>query len=72
MPGSGCAAIEGVNRDHAVLGHSPHCVATHPSDLAVALAALDAVVELVGPAGPRTVPVTEFQRLPRTGPTWTP
>ncbi|WP_329468037.1 FAD binding domain-containing protein [Streptomyces sp. NBC_01431] len=68
VPGSGCAAIEGVNRDHAVLGHSPHCVATHPSDLAVALSALDAVVELVGPAGPRTVPVTEFQRLPKDRP----
>ncbi|GAA2489002.1 xanthine dehydrogenase family protein subunit M [Streptomyces gobitricini] len=63
-PGSGCGAREGVHRDHAVLGHSPHCVATHPSDMAVALAALDATVELHGPDGERTVPVTEFHRLP--------
>ncbi len=64
VPGSGCAAIDGLNHDHAVLGHSPHCVATHPSDLCVALAASDAVVELAGPGGGRTVPVTEFHRLP--------
>ncbi|MCX5386839.1 xanthine dehydrogenase family protein subunit M [Streptomyces sp. NBC_00083] len=64
VPGSGCAAIEGVNHDHAVLGHSPHCVATNPSDLSVALSALDAVVELAGPGGGRSVPVTEFHRLP--------
>ncbi|MFE4862176.1 FAD binding domain-containing protein [Streptomyces sp. NPDC056670] len=64
VPGSGCAAIEGVNHDHAVLGHSPHCVATNPSDLCVALAAVDAVVELAGPGGQRAVPVTEFHRLP--------
>ncbi|GAA0273525.1 xanthine dehydrogenase family protein subunit M [Streptomyces polychromogenes] len=64
-PGSGCAARDGIHRDHAVLGHSPHCIATHPSDLAVALAALDAVVELYGgPDATRTVPVTEFHRLP--------
>ncbi|WP_371793206.1 xanthine dehydrogenase family protein subunit M [Streptomyces sp. NBC_01471] len=63
-PGSGCAAVEGVNRDHAVLGHSAHCVATHPSDMAVALAALDAEVELVGPGGQRTLPVADFHRLP--------
>ncbi|MGW1864485.1 FAD binding domain-containing protein [Streptomyces mauvecolor] len=68
VPGSGCAAVDGVNRDHAVFGHSPHCVATHPSDLAVALASLDALVELVGPAGVRTVPVTEFYRLPHDRP----
>jgi xanthine dehydrogenase YagS FAD-binding subunit len=68
VPGSGCGALDGVNRDHAVFGHSPHCVATHPSDLAVALAALDAVVELTGPAGLRTVPVTEFLRLPQDRP----
>ncbi|MFE9401690.1 FAD binding domain-containing protein [Streptomyces sp. NPDC006530] len=64
VPGSGCAAIEGVHHDHAVLGHSPHCVATHPSDLCVALAASDAVVELAGSGGGRTVPMTEFHRLP--------
>ncbi|MFE2378816.1 FAD binding domain-containing protein [Streptomyces sp. NPDC059398] len=63
-PGSGCAAVEGVNRDHAVLGHSAHCVATHPSDMAVALAVLDAGIELVGPSGERTVPVADFHRLP--------
>ncbi|MFJ8313240.1 MULTISPECIES: FAD binding domain-containing protein [unclassified Streptomyces] len=68
VPGSGCGALDGVNRDHAVFGHSPHCVATHPSDLAVALAALDAVVELAGPTGLRTVPVTEFHRLPQDRP----
>ncbi|MFF4183528.1 FAD binding domain-containing protein [Streptomyces sp. NPDC001691] len=68
VPGSGCGALEGVNREHAILGHSPHCVATHPSDLAVALAALDALVELVGPGGARSVPVTEFHRLPQDRP----
>ncbi|MES9807199.1 FAD binding domain-containing protein [Streptomyces cinereoruber] len=64
VPGSGCPAREGVHRDLAVLGHSVHCVATHPSDMAVALAALDAEVRLRGPAGERTVPVAEFHRLP--------
>uniref|UniRef100_A0AAU2UXU7 Xanthine dehydrogenase family protein subunit M n=1 Tax=Streptomyces sp. NBC_00003 TaxID=2903608 RepID=A0AAU2UXU7_9ACTN len=68
VPGSGCGALDGVNRDHAVFGHSPHCVATHPSDLAVALAALDALIELVGPAGVRTVPATDFHRLPQDRP----
>ncbi|MEV8533688.1 xanthine dehydrogenase family protein subunit M [Streptomyces sp. NPDC051211] len=63
-PGSGCGARDGVHRDHAVLGHSPQCIATHPSDLAVALAALDAAVELQGPGGSRTVPATDFHRLP--------
>ncbi|MET9494105.1 xanthine dehydrogenase family protein subunit M [Streptomyces sp. NPDC006552] len=63
-PGSGCGARDGVHRDHAVLGHSPQCIATHPSDFAVALAALDAQVELSGPAGARTLPAAEFHRLP--------
>ncbi|MFI8850513.1 xanthine dehydrogenase family protein subunit M [Streptomyces sp. 891-h] len=63
-PGSGCSAVRGVNRDMAVLGHSEHCVATHPSDMAVALAAYDAEVEVLGPEGVRTVPVAEFHRLP--------
>ncbi|MFI6411699.1 MULTISPECIES: FAD binding domain-containing protein [unclassified Streptomyces] len=63
-PGSGCGARDGVHRDHAVLGHSYLCIATHPSDLAVALAALDADVELHGPDGARTVPAAEFHRLP--------
>ncbi|MGW0537349.1 FAD binding domain-containing protein [Streptomyces sp. NPDC003032] len=63
-PGRGCAARDGVHRDHAVLGQSPQCIATHPSDMAVALAALDAQVELYGAAGRRTVPAAEFHRLP--------
>jgi xanthine dehydrogenase YagS FAD-binding subunit len=63
-PGSGCGARDGVHRDHAVLGHSEQCIATHPSDMAVALAALDARVELYGNDGPRSVPVAEFHRLP--------
>ncbi|MBA4863680.1 xanthine dehydrogenase family protein subunit M [Streptomyces sp. PSKA54] len=63
-PGSGCPARDGVHRDLAILGASPHCVATHPSDMAVALAALDADVLVHGRHGPRTVPVTELHRLP--------
>lgn len=63
-PGSGCAAIGGYARYHAVLGGSPHCVAVHPSDLAVALAAFDASVHVVGVDGERDVPMTEFHRLP--------
>ncbi|MFI1655022.1 FAD binding domain-containing protein [Streptomyces sp. NPDC020472] len=64
VPGSGCPAREGVHRDLAVLGHSAHCVATHPSDMAVALVALDAEVRLRGADGERTVPVAAFHRLP--------
>ena len=67
-PGSGCAAIGGENRLHAILGGSDACVATHPSDLAVALVALDAVVRLQGPAGQRTVPVEDFYTLPGATP----
>ncbi|MER5726772.1 xanthine dehydrogenase family protein subunit M [Streptomyces sp. NPDC002138] len=64
-PGTGCAARDGVHRDLAVLGHSAHCVATHPSDMAVALAALDAEIELYGDErGPRRVAATGFHRLP--------
>ncbi|MFF4486120.1 FAD binding domain-containing protein [Streptomyces sp. NPDC001544] len=63
-PGTGCGARDGVHRDHAVLGHSPQCIATHPSDMAVALAALDARVELYGTEGTRSVPVADFHRLP--------
>lgn len=63
-PGSGCGALDGVHRDHAVLGHSAHCVATHPSDMAVALAALDAGVELYGPDGARGLPACDLLRLP--------
>ncbi|MFC6600051.1 FAD binding domain-containing protein [Kitasatospora paranensis] len=63
-PGSGCPAREGVHRDLAVLGHSEHCVATHPSDMAVALAALDATVALLGPDGARSLPLGDLHRLP--------
>ncbi len=56
-PGTGCPAREGEHRNLAILGHSRHCVATHPSDMAVALAALDAVVQVVGPAGARAIPL---------------
>ncbi|MFD7427113.1 FAD binding domain-containing protein [Streptomyces sp. NPDC059818] len=67
-PGSGCPAREGAHRDLAVLGHSAECVATHPSDMAVALAALDATVLLHGPDGERAVPLTDFHRLPGDSP----
>lgn len=63
-PGSGCGAIGGVNRIHAILGASDQCIATYPGDMAVALAALDATVHIDSPAGSRQVPVTEFHRLP--------
>ena len=63
-PGSGCPAVRGVNRIHAVLGQSDQCIATHPSDMCVALAALAAVVRVVGPAGERTIPFADFHRLP--------
>jgi xanthine dehydrogenase YagS FAD-binding subunit len=63
-PGSGCSAREGHHRDLAILGASVTCVATHPSDMAVALAALDAVVRTRGPGGERTIPLTELHRLP--------
>lgn len=63
-PGQGCDAIEGFHRIHAILGASPACVATHPSDMVVALAALDAAVHLQGNGGARTLPLTELHRLP--------
>ncbi len=63
-PGTGCDAIGGFNRIHAILGASSDCVATHPSDMCVALSALDATIHLDGPAGPRLVPMNEFYRLP--------
>lgn len=63
-PGSGCAAMEGWTRMHAVLGTSAHCIAAHPSDMNVALAALDATVHVQGPKGPRTIPIAEFHLLP--------
>src|SRR6266581_5784168 len=67
-PGSGCAAIGGENRWHAVLGTSVNCIAANASDVAVALVALDAVVEMQGVAGQRTVPLNEFYRLPGATP----
>jgi xanthine dehydrogenase YagS FAD-binding subunit len=60
LPGSGCSAIPGYNRIHAVLGTSDRCIATHPSDMCVAMAALDAVIRVVGPQGERTIPINEF------------
>ncbi|GAA4615362.1 FAD binding domain-containing protein [Saccharopolyspora hordei] len=63
-PSTGCAAREGFQREHAVLGASSACIATHPSDMAVALAALDAVVNTEGPSGPRAIPLVDLHRLP--------
>ena len=63
-PGSGCAALKGVNRGHAILGTSEHCIATHPSDVAVALVALDAIVHIHGPRGERAIPLDDFLLLP--------
>src|SRR5690606_34848242 len=63
-PGSGCSAIEGHSRNHAILGASDACVAVHPSDMAVGLLALDAVVSVHGPDGERTIPIDELHRLP--------
>jgi xanthine dehydrogenase YagS FAD-binding subunit len=64
QPGSGCGALEGFNRIHAIFGASQQCIATHPSDLCVALAALDAVVQVEGPQGARSIPFADFHRLP--------
>ena len=63
-PGSGCPAIGGVNRIHAILGASEHCIATHPSDMCVALAALEARVQVSGPDGDRTIAFDDYHRLP--------
>jgi xanthine dehydrogenase YagS FAD-binding subunit len=63
-PGRGCAAREGINRSHAILGASEHCIATHPSDMCVALAALDARVLVTGRDGERMIPFADFHRLP--------
>ncbi|HEX4332723.1 MAG TPA: xanthine dehydrogenase family protein subunit M [Usitatibacter sp.] len=63
-PGSGCAALEGYNRNHAILGASDKCIATHPSDMCVALAALDATVVVRGGQGERRIPFARFHRLP--------
>ena len=67
-PGSGCPARSGLNRIHAILGASEQCVATHPSDMCVALAALDAVVHVLGRGGPRTIEFADFHRLPGDAP----
>lgn len=67
-PGQGCDALDGFNRMHAILGASAHCVATHPSDMCVALAALDAIVHLQDGTGTRTVPLTAFHLLPEDHP----
>ena len=67
-PGSGCAAIKGFNRIHAILGASSECIATNPSDMNVALAALNATIHVTGPKGKRTIPFAEFHRLPGNTP----
>jgi len=63
-PGSGCSALEGLNRGHAILGVSERCIATHPSDVAVALVAFDAVVHTASPDGARTIAIDDFYLLP--------
>jgi xanthine dehydrogenase YagS FAD-binding subunit len=68
VPGSGCPAREGYHRNLAILGASEACIATHPSDMAVAMAALDAVVRVLGPQGERAIPLVDFYRLPREEP----
>jgi xanthine dehydrogenase YagS FAD-binding subunit len=67
--GSGCGAIGGVNRNHAILGASDQCIATHPSDMCVALAALEARVKVHGPQGERFIPFADYHRLPGDDPT---
>ena len=67
-PGSGCSAIDGINRNHAILGTSASCIATNPSDMSVALAALGALVHIVGPSGEHTMALTDFHRLPGDSP----
>jgi xanthine dehydrogenase YagS FAD-binding subunit len=67
-PGSGCGAPEGYNRTDAILGASPSCIAVNPSDINVALAALDAVVQVLGPHGARSIPFADFHRLPGSTP----
>lgn len=67
-PGSGCGAIGGKNRIHAIVGASDHCIATNPSDMCVALAALEAIVHVIGPEGKRTIAIADFHRLPHEQP----
>ncbi|WP_407429903.1 FAD binding domain-containing protein [Arcticibacter sp.] len=64
MPGSGCGALNGFNRMHAIFGASEHCIAVNPSDMNVALTALDATIHLSGPRGKRNIPIQDFHRLP--------
>src|SRR5256885_3499606 len=64
VPGSGCPAIPGYNRIHAILGASDKCIAVHPSDMCVALSALEAVINVEGPKGQRQIPIADFHRLP--------
>jgi len=69
VPGSGCSAIGGYTRGHAIVGQSEKCIATHPSDMAVAMQLLDAVIETVNPSGAtRTIPIADFYRLPGNTP----
>lgn len=68
QPGTGCPAVTGINRNHAILGASEQCVAVHPSDMCVALAAVDAVVEVATPQGQRQIPFADFHRLPGNTP----
>jgi xanthine dehydrogenase YagS FAD-binding subunit len=63
-PGTGCSALDGFNRGHAILGVSEHCIATHPSDVAVALVAVDAIVHTVGRDGTRAIAIDDFYKLP--------
>ncbi|WP_405401288.1 FAD binding domain-containing protein [Streptomyces sp. NBC_01104] len=67
-PGTGCSAIGGWTRNHAILGASEHCIAVHPSDMAVAMSALDAQVRVLGPGGERTIPFVDLHRLPADTP----
>jgi xanthine dehydrogenase YagS FAD-binding subunit len=67
-PGSGCGALKGYNRIHAILGQSEQCIATNPGDMSVALAALEAVVRVQGPKGERQIPFADFHRLPGSTP----
>jgi xanthine dehydrogenase YagS FAD-binding subunit len=67
-PGSGCSAIDGHNRNLAILGTSEHCIASHPSDMCVAMAALEAVIHVTGPKGERAIPIADFHLLPGDAP----
>jgi len=68
VPGSGCGAIDGINRMHAIFGASDNCIAVHPSDMCVALRALDATIVVQGPNGERTIAMADFHRLPGSQP----